>query len=279
MQVHYNRDLTHGEFLFKFEVKQAIMEEMRAMLARSGSAVVGLARPVLATTMTLACSALGVGGVVRLQTAGGGAKYVEDHTNQLVRTFTGNLTAMLQQVQSMRAFDSTAFTVHTSSSSSSSSGGGSSRSRLSRAGPSSAVGGAPTSSGGSVPAVSSVDTIVLAGGFLSGAMSVPLRRKLTKGPFSSQAIREQPSAGNSSGFESSGSNDAEQLDLKALLQAAAASSSSGKAAADLQAAAGAAGVVGTKDSRGVRAAARRSSGSGRVEAADSSKPAAAFADG
>lgn len=73
-QVHYNRDLTHGEFLIKSEVKQAIMEEVRAMLARSGSAVVGLARPVLATTMTLAYNALGVGGVVRLQRAGGGAK-------------------------------------------------------------------------------------------------------------------------------------------------------------------------------------------------------------
>lgn len=74
LQVHYNQDLTHGEFLIKSEVKQAIMEEVRTMLARSGNAVVGLARPVLATTMTLACSALGVGGVVRLQTAGGGAK-------------------------------------------------------------------------------------------------------------------------------------------------------------------------------------------------------------
>jgi hypothetical protein len=72
--VHYNRDLTHGEFLIKSEVKQAIMEEVRSMLARSGSAVVGLARPMLATTMTLAYSALGVGGGLRLQTAGGGSK-------------------------------------------------------------------------------------------------------------------------------------------------------------------------------------------------------------
>jgi len=79
LQVHYNHDLTHGEFLIKSEVKQAVIEEVRTMLRRGGSAVVGLARPVLATTMTLACSALGVGslgagGVVRLHTADDGAK-------------------------------------------------------------------------------------------------------------------------------------------------------------------------------------------------------------
>jgi hypothetical protein len=74
LQVHYNHDLTHGEFLIKSEVKQAVIEEVRTMLRRGGSAVVGLARPVLNTTMTLARNALGVGGVVRMHTAGDGAK-------------------------------------------------------------------------------------------------------------------------------------------------------------------------------------------------------------
>lgn len=69
----YDADLTHGEFLIKSEIKQAIMDEVRGMLARSGSAVVGLARPVLQTTMTLARNALG-GGAVRMHTARGGTK-------------------------------------------------------------------------------------------------------------------------------------------------------------------------------------------------------------
>jgi hypothetical protein len=74
VQVHYNHDLTHGEFLIKSEVKQAVIEEVRMMLRRGGSAIVGLARPVLNTTMTLAGNALGVGGVVRMHTTGDGAK-------------------------------------------------------------------------------------------------------------------------------------------------------------------------------------------------------------
>lgn len=74
MQVHYNHDLTHGEFLIKSEVKQAVIEEVRTMLRRGGSAIVGLARPVLNTTMTLASNALGVSGVVRMHTAGDGAR-------------------------------------------------------------------------------------------------------------------------------------------------------------------------------------------------------------
>lgn len=64
LQVHYNKELTHGEFLVKSEVKQAIMEELRGMLARSGSAVVGFARPVLETTMTLARTGLGALGAM-----------------------------------------------------------------------------------------------------------------------------------------------------------------------------------------------------------------------
>jgi hypothetical protein len=71
LQVHYNTDLTHGEFLIKSEVKQAIMGELRAMLARSGNAVVGLARPVLKTTITLVHNALGAT-KVRLHTTKAG---------------------------------------------------------------------------------------------------------------------------------------------------------------------------------------------------------------
>lgn len=63
-QVHFNKELSHGEFLVKSEVKTAIMEELRGMLARSGSAVVGLALPVLETTMTLARTGLGALGAM-----------------------------------------------------------------------------------------------------------------------------------------------------------------------------------------------------------------------
>lgn len=62
--MHFNKELTHGEFLIKSEVKQAIMEEIRGMLAHSGSAVVGLARPVLQTTVTLARTGLGALGAM-----------------------------------------------------------------------------------------------------------------------------------------------------------------------------------------------------------------------
>jgi hypothetical protein len=74
LQVHYNTDLTHGEFLIKSEVKQAIMGELRAMLARSGNAVVGLARPVLKTTITLVHNALGAT-KVRLHTTKAGNRW------------------------------------------------------------------------------------------------------------------------------------------------------------------------------------------------------------
>jgi len=73
-QVHYNQELTHGEFLFKAEVKQAIMDEVQGMLAKSGSAVVGLARPVLQTTMTLARTALGSTALVKMQTGSSGTR-------------------------------------------------------------------------------------------------------------------------------------------------------------------------------------------------------------
>jgi hypothetical protein len=85
IRVHYNQELTHGEFLLRSEVKRAIMEEVRGMLARSGSAVVGLARPVLETTMTLARNVVQLGGAgghgrVRMHIARGGSKYVIQHT-------------------------------------------------------------------------------------------------------------------------------------------------------------------------------------------------------
>ncbi|WIA08349.1 hypothetical protein OEZ85_007789 [Tetradesmus obliquus] len=95
VKVMYNHELTHGAFLLDNEVKQAIMAEMRGLLARSGSAVVGLARPVLARTLTLMTHGF-AHSTVRMKKGGAnGRYYVEDHGNQLVRTFTGNLTKML----------------------------------------------------------------------------------------------------------------------------------------------------------------------------------------
>eukprot|EP00879_Flechtneria_rotunda_P012361 GHRR01012908.1.p1 GENE.GHRR01012908.1~~GHRR01012908.1.p1 ORF type:complete len:712 (+),score=258.73 GHRR01012908.1:229-2364(+) len=98
VKVMYNSDLTHGAFLLDTEVKQAIMAEMRGLLARSGSAVVGLAKPVLAHTLTLMTHGFTSHGGRRVSMKKGGKNgryYVEDHSNQLVRTFTGNLTKML----------------------------------------------------------------------------------------------------------------------------------------------------------------------------------------
>lgn len=74
-QVMYNHELTHGAFLLDREVKQAIMAEMRGLLARSGSAVVGLARPVLARTLTLMTHGFSSGGAkVRIKKGGGNGR-------------------------------------------------------------------------------------------------------------------------------------------------------------------------------------------------------------
>jgi hypothetical protein len=54
----YNHELTHGAFLFNAEVKATIVQEVRTMLARSGSAVVHVARPLLERTLTMARTAL-----------------------------------------------------------------------------------------------------------------------------------------------------------------------------------------------------------------------------
>jgi hypothetical protein len=70
LQVMYNHELTHGAFLLDNEVKQAIMAEMRGLLARSGSAVVGLARPVLARTLTLMTHGFAHSGLVRMKKGG-----------------------------------------------------------------------------------------------------------------------------------------------------------------------------------------------------------------
>jgi hypothetical protein len=67
----YNHELTHGAFLLDYEVKQAIVAEMRGLLARSGSAVVGLAKPVLARTLTLMTHGF-VGGPSRVSMKKGG---------------------------------------------------------------------------------------------------------------------------------------------------------------------------------------------------------------
>ena len=71
----YNHDLTHGAFLLDREVKQAIMAEMRGLLARSGSAVVGLAKPVLARTLTLMAHGFSTGDAkVRMKKGGGNGR-------------------------------------------------------------------------------------------------------------------------------------------------------------------------------------------------------------
>jgi hypothetical protein len=73
----YNHELTHGAFLLDYEVKQAIVTEMRGLLARSGSAVVGLARPVLARTLTLMTNGFGGSpGRVSMKKGGGNGRCV-----------------------------------------------------------------------------------------------------------------------------------------------------------------------------------------------------------
>jgi hypothetical protein len=75
LQVMYNHELTHGAFLLDYEVKQAIVAEMRGLLARSGSAVVGLARPVLARTLTFIGHGFGVApGRVSMKRGGGNGR-------------------------------------------------------------------------------------------------------------------------------------------------------------------------------------------------------------
>lgn len=77
LQVMYNHELTHGAFLLDYEVKQAIVTEMRGLLARSGSAVVGLARPVLARTLTLMTNGFGESlGRVSMKKGGGNGRCV-----------------------------------------------------------------------------------------------------------------------------------------------------------------------------------------------------------
>jgi hypothetical protein len=71
----YNHELTHGAFLLDYEVKQAIVAEMRGLLARSGSAVVGLARPVLARTLTFIGHGFGAApGRVSMKRGGGNGR-------------------------------------------------------------------------------------------------------------------------------------------------------------------------------------------------------------
>lgn len=72
----YNHELTHGAFLLDTEVKQAIMAEMRGLLARSGSAVVGLARPMLKRTLTLMTHGFSQGGAVKMKKGGGNGRWV-----------------------------------------------------------------------------------------------------------------------------------------------------------------------------------------------------------
>lgn len=163
-------------------------------------------------------------------------RYVEDHTNKLVRTLTGNLTAMLHQVQSIRpAFDS------------SSSGGSSARSRLSMAaGASSSASFSSNASdvqGKAVPAKG-----VTATSSLSQAMSLPVKSKSAQSLWvkRDEQIQEQASV-TSTAIESTGSNSSGvQEDAVGVSGADEQLLVSGK----------------LKGSLAARAAARRSSGSG-----------------
>ncbi|KAF6265894.1 hypothetical protein COO60DRAFT_768266 [Scenedesmus sp. NREL 46B-D3] len=181
IKVHYNTDLTHGEFLIKSEVKQAIMGELRAMLARSGNAVVGLARPVLKTTITLVHHALGAT-KVRLHTTKAGNRYVEDHTNNLVRTFTGNLTTTLSTMGTSGVSSPTAHMA----SSRSGGGSGAAAALRSRFAPDSArsesAGGAlmTAQQGGAAAAAdgsATPGTAVAAGAGLAQTYSLPIKKK------------------------------------------------------------------------------------------------------
>lgn len=204
-------------------------------------------------------------------------RYVEDHTNQLVRTFTGNLTAMLQQVHSIRAgnmsFTRGATTSGTGAAPAThhaSGGGAAMRSRLSRAGAAATAGGAPQASagGGWAPHSNSTSNSNnsnsnsdsqqqgVVPGALSGTMSVPLRRsKGAKAQWTTSAvIAEQPSAGT----ESTGSNEGEQPQQSGCSVAAGSAASADTAG-------------GSPRPEGA-ARARRSSGSGRVDAAAAGTP-------
>jgi Arc/MetJ-type ribon-helix-helix transcriptional regulator len=60
LQVHNNEDLTHGAFLLNKEVKQAIRAEVRALLASSGSTIMGLAQQLSVLVQPAAAAGAGL---------------------------------------------------------------------------------------------------------------------------------------------------------------------------------------------------------------------------
>jgi len=187
-------------------------------------------------------------------TPSGVLRYVEDHTNQLVRTFTGNLTAMLHQVNSIRpTFDNMRGPTGSVS------GGSSSRSRLSvMAGASSTV--SASSSADEVIQGEQADKRpqnVMSSSSLSQAMSVPVKNKSSRQLWLKkiEQVQEQASVA-SSALESSGSNNSDQLVQQAVTAAVSDRGTDAHAGDELL------GDSKLKGGLEARAAARRSSGSG-----------------
>lgn len=181
-------------------------------------------------------------------------RYVEDHTNKLVRTFTGNLTAMLHQVHSFRSQFDTVRNLASSSSGSS----GSSRSRLSMmAGASSSV--SPSSSSNSLQGEQPASRLSqMSQPTLAQTMSLPISTKSSKQLWMAKiesAIQEQVS-GASTTIESTGSNNSEQLQRAAPEQQQAEAAAAAAPTVKQQL------VSGLKGGLAAKAAVRRSSGSG-----------------
>jgi hypothetical protein len=204
-------------------------------------------------------------------------RYVEDRTNKLVRTFTGNLTAMLHQVHSFRSTFDAKRALEGSSS-----GGSSARSRLSAM-----AGGTPSESPSSSSSlgdsVQGPPTASRLGqpspGSLAQTLSLPIRSKSAKQVWLSkleEAIQEQVSAASSTALESSGSNGSvpEQRQPPATQGDAEAPGTPAEADyMDL--------LLGNQLKGGLaaQAAGRRSSGSGsRVLEADSGTPVPCIAE-
>lgn len=144
----------------------------------------------------------------------GACRYVEDTTNKLVRTFTGNLTAMLHQVHSVRSNFDAVRSLASSSSGGSRSGSG--RSRLSMmAGATSGVSHSSSADGsvqGVEQAVSRLSQVSTSSSLVQ-SMSLPMQSKSVKQLWLKkveQAIEEQAS-GASAAMESTGSNSSDQL--------------------------------------------------------------------
>lgn len=76
VKVIYNSELAHGAFLLDAEVKQAIKDSLKSLLATSGSAVVGLAQQLSTLVQPGAAAAAAAAGSVLPATASSALQYV-----------------------------------------------------------------------------------------------------------------------------------------------------------------------------------------------------------